>query len=174
MHVFDQLCNDTGTIVKKSGQRLGPFKCQLSGKEALFFEKNLDVDEGDQIERVLPNDKIEIYQILEVEYCPGLHQIPPSWQLHVRKDGSLRRPPVSSTTNINISHSQGFQVGDHNYQQVAATLDLLVREIDKANATPEQKAEAKSVMKAFLEHPIIAAIVGAAAGSATTALASGS
>ena len=60
-----------------------------------------------------------------------------------------------ATGPINISAEQHFT------QQ----FETLVGEIDKANGSDAAKAEAKSLLKRFLDHPIVAGIVGGLASS---------
>ncbi len=68
-------------------------------------------------------------------------------------------PSVRHQT-VNISHSQGFAVGDGN--TVSVTLDSINTLIDQGQGTPQQKAEAKGLLARIAEHPLVAAAVGAA------------
>jgi len=63
---------------------------------------------------------------------------------------------------INISGSTNVVVGDHNTQTVTKTVHDLITVIDSANATQEQKAAAKGLLRKFLEHPLLAAVAGGA------------
>jgi hypothetical protein len=71
---------------------------------------------------------------------------------------------VEFVTNqtINISGSTNVVVGDHNTQTVTKTVHDLIAVIESANAPPEQKAEAKGLLRKFLEHPLLAAVAGGA------------
>jgi len=60
-----------------------------------------------------------------------------------------------ATGPINVSTVQSFT------QQ----LEFLVRKIDEAEGSDGAKAEAKSLLKRFLDHPIVAGIVGGLASS---------
>lgn len=46
--------------------------------------------------------------------------------------------------------------------QLQVALGNIVEQIDKSNATPAEKADAKSKLKAFLKHPLVIALAGAA------------
>ena len=46
--------------------------------------------------------------------------------------------------------------------QLQAALGNIVEQIEKSNATPEEKRDAKSRLKAFLKHPLVIALAGAA------------
>ncbi|MHB8253856.1 MAG: hypothetical protein ACYDEV_09190 [Acidiferrobacter sp.] len=65
---------------------------------------------------------------------------------------------------INISGSSHFQIGDHNSQTIHASVQALVETINTANADPSEKAEAKSLLRQFLEHPLVCAVAGGAVG----------
>ncbi|WP_258870045.1 hypothetical protein [Pantoea agglomerans] len=43
----------------------------------------------------------------------------------------------------------------------------MIDKIDRAEATSEEKAEAKSLLTKFLEHPLTSSVVGGVAGSLT-------
>jgi len=166
---FDQLMNDSVVIRKQDGSTNGPHKCSVQGTDIYIMDATVDVDDGDNVERELPNGKIETYAVLEAEFTKGLHSIPDSWHLHVRKDGSLR-PKGGRTTNIHIGNAQAIQIGDHNLQQVSSVLQSLVAAIDDSDAGPEEKKEAKSRLAEFLKHPAVTATLGATAGALVKSL----
>jgi hypothetical protein len=64
---------------------------------------------------------------------------------------------------INISGSTNVVVGDSN--TVTQSVHDLLNAIDSSTGTPEQKAEAKNLLRRFLEHPLVAAVVGGAIGA---------
>lgn len=166
MNPFTQLLNDTVYIEGGEGGRTGPYKTAIGSKGGLsasILEKELDVEEGWKLIRPLPSGKEESYTILEANYSPGLHSIPPHWTLKLRKDASLvsARQPSRSTT-INISNSQGIQVGDHNVQHIANSLVGLVEKLDASDAPEEEKRMAKSILRELLSNPAIAAVLGGA------------
>lgn len=161
---FDELCNEKIQIRHNSGQVSGPFKATFGKNKFTIFVADIDVTERDTVERSLPNGKIETYDITEVHYTPSFHDIPAHVELTARKQGL---PPIASgsrVTNISINNSQGFQVGDHNLQNIAHAFNQVIERIEKANVPEIQKIEAKSRLKAFLEHPLTSAIIGGVAG----------
>src|SRR5688500_16469793 len=144
MNPFSELCNDTIYIRHGDGRATGPLKSAFSQNKFTIFDPTLDVSEGDIVERPLPNGKAERYDVVHVHYSQGLHAIPPSYELQVRKQGSLVQFHKPSVTNISISNSQGFQVGDHNTQNIVDAFKQVIERIDKGPGTPEEKKEAKS------------------------------
>jgi hypothetical protein len=173
MNPFARLQNDTVYIENSLGARTGPYKTALASKggwSASIFEKSLNVEEGWKLIRPLPNDKEEAYTILEVNYSPGLQAIPPNWTLKLQKDSAAVRPRPNEGTTINISHSQGIQVGDHNTQHIASSLIGLVEKIQTANVSIEEKSAAKGLIRDVLENPVVAAVLGGAAASVAALL----
>lgn len=78
-------------------------------------------------------------------------------------EGNLRPPIAINIHNprtINVTNSSNFQVGDGNIQVVLQLIKTLIEEIDKSSGTRQQKEEAKSLLKRFIEHPLVTAIVG--------------
>ncbi len=166
MNPFPPLQNDTVYIEKVDGSRSGAFKTAISSKNgfsATIFESELDVKEGWKLIRPLPRGKEESYTILEAIYNPGLHTIPPHWTLKLKKDLSmLNKPSVPNSTTINISNSEGFQIGDNNVQNIEKSLFYLIEKIKTSDATETEKAEAKCLLKQLLQNPAVAAVLGGA------------
>lgn len=72
---------------------------------------------------------------------------------------------------VNISGSSNVIVGNNNQQTITHSVQELAKVIDASAGTPEEKAEAKGRLRAFLEHPLLAAVasgaVAALGGGAT-------
>lgn len=166
MNPFSSLLNDTVYVENNHGERSGPYKTAIGSKNGLsatIFEATLDVEESWKLIRPLPSGKEDSFTILEANYSPGLHSIPAHWVLKLRKDTSLANTPKHhQATTINITNSQGIQIGDHNVQHITSSLIGLVEKIESTNATPPEKEEAKSLLKALMSNPVIAAILGGA------------
>jgi hypothetical protein len=67
--------------------------------------------------------------------------------------------------NYTVTNSPGAVVGDNNVQQISTQLSNLAQLIDSANASPVEKNEAKGLLAAFLRHPLVGVLLGAAAGA---------
>jgi hypothetical protein len=175
MNPFVSLQNDTVYIENGDGERSAAYKTAIGSKgglSATIFERNLDVEEGWKLIRALPNGKEESYTIQETNYNPGLHTIPESWKLKLKKDSSLlNKTPAHKNTTINISNSQGIQVGDHNTQNIEAGLKELVEQINSAGVNDSEKQEAKSVLRQLIDNPVIAGVLGGATSGILTLLA---
>jgi hypothetical protein len=164
MNPFEHLCNEQIHIRHKDGRESGPLKTVFGKGKFTVFDGSLVVTEGDLIDRPLPNGKAERYDVINVEYTHQFHQIPAHVDLSVRKQGALVPFTKGKTVNINIHNSQGFQVGDHNTQNIVDSFKQIIERIEQGPGTVEEKAEAKSHLKAFLAHPLTSAIVGGAVG----------
>lgn len=166
MNPFKELLNDTVFVQKKSGEKLGPFDTAVTTEkgrlQAPIFDESLDVEVGDTLLRPLPNGREETFEIVDVQFVRGLDSIPSSWDLTLSK-GSLRAKP--STTTINISNSQGIQIGDHNIQHIVSSIQGLIEKIDSSPASEPEKKVAKGLLRQTLENPTVAAVLGAAAGA---------
>jgi len=67
---------------------------------------------------------------------------------------------------IHINESSNVVVGDHNDVSFIQHIQEVTNSIDRSNGTPEQKAEARTLLARFLEHPLVTAIAGGAASGA--------
>lgn len=157
------LQKDRVFIEKADGSRLGPFKTAVAEGTATIFDPKLDVNDGEFLIRPLPNGKEEKYLILSSEYSPGLHSIPPHFSLKLQKTTAIQTA-IPRHTTVNINHSTGVQVGDHNVINIQNALNELVQRIESSQASSQDKAEAKSRLSAFLAHPLVGSVLGGIAG----------
>src|SRR3984893_13988756 len=160
MHPFIELCNEQIHIQHKDGRQTGPLRAVFAKNAFTVFDGSLDVTEGDCIDRPLPNGKAERYDIVEVNFTHKFHELPAHVDMKVRKQVALVPFRKPNTVNISIRDSHGFQVGDHNTQNIVNSFNELIQRIENSSAPDKAKREAKSRMKEFLEHPLTSAIVG--------------
>lgn len=81
-----------------------------------------------------------------------------------KKDGEPGHSIVINGNNANV------QVGNNNVQNVSNAFNYLLKQIDKSSATAQEKSDAKSLMKKFVEHPLVNTILGTAGGALTSLL----
>jgi hypothetical protein len=75
------------------------------------------------------------------------------------------KPPIGiNLTNISVVHSQGVQIGDSNVQSISNAFDQVISQIENLKVSDEEKKEAKSKLKSFLEHPLTISVLGNMAG----------
>lgn len=164
MPPFSDMVTDKIFIVKNSGTRLGPYAAALSHDSCTIFNKMLDVEHGDTIARPLPNGKEEHYAVLRADFREDFHGIPGGYDLALHKEQQIFKNPSNVVNNVTISHSTGFQVGDNNVQHIQNAFLELERAIDAQDASAEAKSDVKAKLKAILQHPLVVAVLGAAAG----------
>jgi hypothetical protein len=77
-------------------------------------------------------------------------------------EGNTSPPIAIHLQNVSVHSSPNANVimGDENTQNINANIDAIIRAINEGRGTDEQKAEAKSLLKRFVEHPLTAAIAG--------------
>lgn len=86
--------------------------------------------------------------------------------------GFTRADCVEKEKNFKPAHSEyvfnapvnanNLQIGNNNNQNIENAISQIINEIDNMNAPKEQKTEAKSLLKRFLDSPIISKIVSGA------------
>ena len=76
--------------------------------------------------------------------------------------------PVSQ--HFTFNSPSNVQVGNNNIQNVQQVFNDLLRKIDSLDATDEEKAEAKGLVRSLLKHPLVSSILGGLAGSLPTLL----
>ena len=74
------------------------------------------------------------------------------------------KSPISITIDqsqyVIVQKSSNVQIGDANIQDVSIQIDKLISAIEQSKASEREKAEAKSLLKKFLEHPLVTSILG--------------
>lgn len=82
------------------------------------------------------------------------------------KHGKNRSYELGASMQIATLNVNGpAQVGNGNIQNIHNIFNQLLQKIDESEATDDEKAEAKSRLTKFLEHPLVGSIVGGLAGS---------
>lgn len=146
-------------VQKPDGEIVGPYQMIFAGDTIIVLDAAADVAEGDVLLRKLPNGRIERLTVTESIYYQSIGGLPSHYQLKYRKGRKDTMEKAQQT--INIHSAQAVQIGDHNTQQITATIQMLVQKIESSDASESEKNEAKSRLQKFLEHPLVAAIVGA-------------
>lgn len=155
---LQNMLTDESWVENAQGLRAGPFKTRFGGSELTFFDPSFDAAEGDNIIQKLPNGKERRFEVLSTQYRTGLGPIPASWVVGVQMGvAPAKTPPQSVSYNIS---GHNVQVGNHNAQHITSTFQALIADIDRAPFSDEQKAEAKSRLRLFLESPVTAAVLG--------------
>ena len=72
---------------------------------------------------------------------------------------------VEQNSNVNVTGSSNVQIGNHNSMSNLIRVDALNTAIEDSSFSSADKEEAKSALSKFLEHPVIAAIVGGLASN---------
>ena len=161
--MLDTLCTDVVFVIKRDGRRVGPYSAVVDRNEITVPNTKMDVEDGDLIEREMPNGRNEQYEVLEAT----LHQHPVlgSWSLSVRKSTSKLPDPRDRAPRINVTNSAGVQIGDNNQQTIALAFEQLIRDIDNADANDHVRRDAKQKLKDFLAHPLVGSIMGSVASA---------
>lgn len=152
-------------ILKPDGRRLGPYKATFAGGTVIVDDKMADIDDGDQVMRLLPSGKEEIKHINQCTfYDTSIAGHGPHYQLKVKPVPNTESYTVKHQT-INVGNNSNVQIGDHNRMEFRENIQNLINTIERSSASEPEKEEAKGLLKKFLEHPLVTTIAGAAAGA---------
>ncbi|ADZ13605.1 hypothetical protein [Cronobacter phage ENT39118] len=150
-------------ILKPDGSRFGPYKAKFAGSTVIVNDPKADIADGDQVSRVLPNGKEEIKHIKTCSfYNHGIANQGAHFQLKVQPIAQAESYVKHQTFNISGANSN-VQIGNHNQMEFRENVNYLLSAIEKAEGTPEEKAQAKGLLRKFLEHPLVTTIAGSAA-----------
>ena len=171
---FDALANDQIQL-NKHGASVGTFKAQVSKDTILTQAKGVRFEPGDHIIRMLPRTGpggFEDFWVVEAHYLQGPKGLGAAdlshWEIKVTKTDPATVPPptVQPAPQITVTDSQNVQIGNQNTQTIGVALEELVALINSADATKQEKEEAKGMLRKLLEHPVVVSVLGSAVGAA--------
>ena len=132
---FSQFMNETVTLRKKNGVTQS-FRAIVEPKKVFTEDGNLPVEEGDEIERKLPNGMVETYSVLDRGFYPGMGGVIPNhYQMKVRKisETSARaqiRPGPTHIYNVTGANARvNVQSSDSSINVSSVTNEQLFTEI---------------------------------------------
>lgn len=160
MNPFNHFPKELAKVEKPGGEVVGPYKMIFTGDVIIVWDVSADIQEGDFILRMLPNGRAEQFTVTNSTFYQKISSIPAHYQIKFMKGAIGEKAKPQQT--INIHSAQAVQIGDYNTQQITATIQTLVQKIDASDASQDEKAEAKSLLQNFLDHPLVAAVIGAA------------
>lgn len=150
-------------VEKPHGERVGPYATVFAGSTIIIDDPVADVERSDTVIRVLPNGREERSFIAEVTfYARGIGRYGPHYQVKV---GSPPPAREREGHTISIQGAQLVQIGDHNVQNMVHAFESVVQTINASSGSDAEKAEAKSRLAAFLQHPLVVSVLGAVAGT---------
>lgn len=76
-----------------------------------------------------------------------------------KNDEKMGHSVIINGDNANV------QVGSNNVQNISNVFRFMIEQIDKSNATVEEKRSAKENLKKFIEHPLVNTIFGTVGGA---------
>lgn len=164
MSPFSSLPKEDARVEKKDGSVVGPYKAIFAGNTIVIWDAQADLEEGDVILRNLPSGKDECSLVTEATFYQALDSIPSHYQVKYKK-WSASQMQQKPSHNITIHGAQSVQIGDYNTQNIINSIQALKNQIESSSVSAEEKAEAKSLLSKFLNHPLVISILGAAAGA---------
>lgn len=155
-----RLPEEDAIILKPDGSRKGPYKATFAGGTVFINDAKADVSDDDIVIRVLPNGNEEQKSISQATfYSTGIGGRGPHFQLKVGSARKIAPPQPSQLYNI---HSSNVQIGNNNRQEIQSNISALIDLIDNAQTSQHEKDTAKSLLKKFIEHPLVVSLAGGA------------
>ena len=146
----------------KKGIRSGPYKTKFGTGRIAVFQEELNVVEGDRVVQPLPDGTERIYIAGAVTYNAARRNIPGHFSITLAGEAASPLPDASVTnTGIGINGPDA-QAGNNNNENLAALVRSLADSIENTNFPAEQKDDAKRLLHALIEHPVVSAILGKA------------
>ena len=94
---------DTISLKKKDGRIFDNIKAQVSIKGICTDDVTIPFEDGDFLCRILPNGVEETYLIVQANYSERFHNIPPMYNIEVRKTSRQEYEKFQTVNNFNVS-----------------------------------------------------------------------
>lgn len=160
--MLQRLMTDNVFFENEHGERIGPYKTKFGSSEITVFDNKLVVKEGDVVIQPLPNGTEERFVITDTNFSSGLGPVSPYYTINIVKESKQqRKEKMAANTTFHINNSN-VQVGDGNVQNIVSSFEQLIEKIDSSTSTPQQKEDAKGMLKSLLNNPTVAAVLGGA------------
>jgi len=142
----------------KNGTRIGPYKTKFGTDRITVFQDELNVTEGDRVIQPLSNGTEQVYMVEAVAYGAARRNVPGHFSITITKEAVAPTTGASAAgtgmqSNVNLGHIRN--------ENATALIQFLAARIENADFTAEQKDEARRLLRSLIEHPVVAAILGA-------------
>ncbi len=150
--IFNRTHTDIISLVKQSGARVEGIKANVQSSLIVIADESLPAEDGDFIERSLPNGYTERYLILDIGFHNSASRghVPNHFQMKVRKETSLlpgQTPSVVNTYNLHGSNTR-VNIGstDNSSNIVGTTNQALFADIRRAVETIEELPDRENLL----------------------------
>jgi hypothetical protein len=96
---------DTIALVKPSGERIEGIRAAVTPDKIFIDDGELPLEEGDTLERLLPNNLVERYRVLDRGYFAKFRSQAAHYQAKVEKESTLPPKAAGDATVYNVSGS---------------------------------------------------------------------
>lgn len=162
--MLEKMYTDDAYIVDETGNRRGPYKTRFGrGNTLTFLDESLEivVDTGCRVIRPLDDGGELVFHVTAYEFQERINRIPPQHLLGIEKrDHPAEKREAVQTSAVDMDESQ---MEEKSVINLPHAFTELIERIEAGDTTPEEKAEARSVLKKLLENRSVSAIMGEAA-----------
>ena len=145
---------------------------QIQNDKIFIYDKNAIIDTGYLISYTLPNGLQKKTKVIKPGYYGNVtigHGFP-IYQCTVKDINLLEEKSMNSLTIGTLNNYGNNQIGNNNIQNIETAFTQIIEKIENAEASEQEKTEAKNKLKAFLEHPLVNTLIGGICGVLTTKL----
>ncbi len=165
--LIDELLIFMNEEIEKSGNIIScvRFDFNEQGEDAISFMKvsNFSYEEVVSALNTCRSRKYITHRVLGGGKYSNLELTEEGQGRAISVEAAKYAPPKHEPTGINIGaiHASGpTQIGNYNTQNIEILFSTIIEKIDQTNASDNEKKDAKSRLKAFLEHPLTNTALG--------------
>lgn len=149
MTIFDHFPKTPIDIVAPDGT----LRCSTTGiistNEIQVPDASIDVETGDEVRRLLPNGKEEVFIIRDAVYSDGLGPIPPHYNLKVFRKGSFARHTGGHYINVSGHNARVNLNSTDNSTNVVNTTSIFAQVASAIEQGVDDAAERETLLEAL-------------------------
>lgn len=127
--VFDQLFNDTITIVNSDGTKHEGIAAIVQKEKVTILDVSIPISTNGTIERLLPSGQLERLSIIDYHLSTGMGGIPDVYEISIEREGTRRAVTTQDPVNIHVSDSPQARINLNSTDQSRNSIIIEAQEI---------------------------------------------
>ncbi|MYC33976.1 MAG: hypothetical protein F4X64_12480 [Chloroflexi bacterium] len=127
--MFDQLFNDTITIVNSDGTKHEGIAAIVQKEKVTILDVSIPISTNGTIERLLPSGQLERLSIIDYHLSTGMGGIPDVYEISIEREGTRRAVTTQDPVNIHVSDSPQARINLNSTDQSRNSIIIEAQEI---------------------------------------------
>ena len=127
--LFEEMMNDEVTLIKQDGEKYKNIKADVQTEKIFISNGKIPIEEGDKIKRILPNNLIETYIVLDRGFKKGFSEEDYHYQCKVKKETTINTENNKNKKIIYNVNGENSRVNINSTDKSTNTVNLSSEEL---------------------------------------------